>query len=67
MSNAPTLFSRIVAREIPADIVYEDEQALAFKDIHPAAPFHVLVIPKRPLVSIEAMSAEDAALFGHLI
>ncbi len=65
--NAPTIFSRIIAREIPATIVYEDEQALAFKDIHPAAPFHVLVIPKRPLASIEAMSPEDAALFGHLV
>lgn len=62
-----TIFSKIIAKQIPATIVYEDERALAFKDIHPAAPFHVLVIPKREVVSIEAMAEEDAALFGHLV
>jgi histidine triad (HIT) family protein len=67
MSDEPTIFSRIIAREVPATIVHEDDQSLAFEDIHPAAPFHVLVIPKRPVVSIEAMSADDSALFGHLM
>lgn len=67
MSDTPTIFSRIIAREIPATIVYEDDQALAFTDIHAAAPFHVLVIPKRALANIDAMSADDAALFGHLV
>ncbi len=67
MAEAPTLFSKIVAKEIPATIVFEDDQALAFNDIHPPAPFPVLVIPKRAIVNIDAMSAEDAALFGHLV
>ena len=68
MSDAPTtIFGKIIARQIPADIVYEDDQALAFRDIHPAAPFHVLVIPKRAVTSIDAMSEGDAALFGHLV
>lgn len=62
-----SIFAKIIAREIPATIVFEDEHALAFKDIHPAAPFHVLVIPKRAVTNIDAMSAEDAALFGHLV
>ena len=62
-----TIFAKIIAKQIPATIVYEDDRALAFKDIHPAAPFHALVIPKREVVSIEAMTEDDAALFGHLI
>lgn len=62
-----TIFAKIIAKQIPATIVYEDERALAFKDIHPAAPFHALVIPKREVASIEAMTEDDAALFGHLI
>lgn len=62
-----TIFSKIIAREIPATILYEDDQALAFKDIHPAAPFHALVIPKRAVTSIDAMTEDDTALFGHLI
>lgn len=62
-----TLFERIVARQIPATIVYEDEVALAFRDIHPAAPVHVLVIPKRPIPRLSAATADDAALLGHLM
>ena len=62
-----SLFTKIIARQIPADIVYEDELATAFKDIPAAAPFHVLVVPKREIVNIDAMSDDDAALFGHLI
>lgn len=62
-----TIFAKIIAKQIPATIVYEDDRALAFKDIHPAAPFHALVIPKREVASIEAMTEDDAALFGHLI
>jgi len=61
-----TLFERIIAREIPADIVYEDERALAFRDINPQAPVHVLVIPKKPIVGARAAAAEDEALLGHL-
>jgi len=67
MSQDPTIFSRIIAREIPATIVYEDDQALAFNDMYAAAPFHVLVVPKRPIVNIDAMDDDDVALFGHLV
>jgi histidine triad (HIT) family protein len=62
-----TIFARIIDREIPADIVYEDDQALAFRDINPAAPTHVLVIPKKPIVRLSLAEADDAALLGHLL
>lgn len=61
-----TLFEKIIAREIPADIVFEDDQCLAFRDISPQAPTHVLVIPKKPIPSIDALAEEDATLMGHL-
>jgi histidine triad (HIT) family protein len=62
-----TIFAKIIRREIPADIVYEDDRALAFRDIHPAAPFHVLVIPKRAIVNIGSVEADDAGDVGHLL
>lgn len=62
-----TLFQRIIDREIPADIVYEDDRALAFRDIAPQAPVHVLVIPKRPIRGLSSASDEDGALLGHLL
>jgi histidine triad (HIT) family protein len=62
-----TIFGKIIRREIPADIVYEDDRALAFRDINPAAPVHLLVIPKREIMSVGAMTEEDAALMGHLM
>ena len=62
----PTLFERIVAREIPAQIAYEDDEFLAFHDVNPQAPTHVLVIPKRPIPSLEALADADAALAGRL-
>lgn len=61
-----TIFKRIIDREIPADIVYEDDQCLAFRDVSPQAPVHVLVIPKKEIASIDAMEDADAALLGHL-
>ena len=61
-----TLFTKIINREIPADIVYEDEHTLAFKDISPQAPFHVLIIPKKPIATINDIQAEDASLIGQL-
>jgi len=61
-----TIFKRIIDKEIPADIVYEDEHCLAFRDITPKAPTHVLVIPKREIASIDALAESDAALLGHL-
>lgn len=62
-----TIFSKIINREIPADIVYEDDRALAFKDINPQAPTHILVIPKRPIPQLAASQAEDQDLLGHLL
>jgi histidine triad (HIT) family protein len=67
VSPTPTLFERIIRREIPADIVYEDEQCLAFRDIHPQAPVHVLVIPKRPIPSLAESTPSDLPLLGHLL
>ena len=60
------LFCRIVRREIPAQIVHEDEQALVFKDITPQAPMHLLVVPKKHLGSLSASTDGDAPLLGHL-
>ncbi|MBE9036192.1 histidine triad nucleotide-binding protein [aff. Roholtiella sp. LEGE 12411] len=62
-----TIFSKIIRREIPADIVYEDNLALAFKDIHPQAPVHILVIPKKPIVKLADAESQDHALLGHLL
>jgi histidine triad (HIT) family protein len=62
-----TIFSKIIRREIPADIVYEDDLALAFKDIHPQAPTHLLVIPKKPISQLDAATSGDQTLLGHLL
>jgi len=69
MINQPpqTIFSKIIRREIPADIVYEDNLALAFKDINPQAPVHILVIPKQPLARLSEAQSQDHALLGHLL
>lgn len=61
-----TIFQRIIDREIPADIVYEDHLCLAFRDVAPQAPVHVLVIPKQEIRSVDAIKQGDAALLGHL-
>jgi len=63
---AKTIFERIIAREIPADIVFEDDKCLAFRDIAPQAPVHVLVIPKKKIRNWAEMADDDAALFGHI-
>jgi histidine triad (HIT) family protein len=62
-----TIFSKIIRREIPANIVYEDDLALAFTDVNPQAPVHILVIPKKPIVNIATAETEDQALLGHLL
>ena len=62
-----TIFQKIIDKEIPADIVYEDEAALAFRDIQPQAPIHVLVIPRKPIANVAAMDAGDKELLGHLL
>lgn len=67
MSEQDTLFGKIIRREIPADIVYEDDMALAFKDINPQAPVHILLIPKKPIPKLADALPEDHALMGHLL
>ena len=62
-----TLFEKIIAREIPADIVYEDGLVVAFRDIKPQAPTHVLIVPRKPIPRIGAATAEDHRLLGHLL
>ena len=62
----PTIFTKIINREIPAEIVYEDDLALAFRDISPQAPTHVLVIPKREVASLDDLKDSDSELMGHL-
>ncbi len=62
-----TLFQKIADREIPAQIVYEDELCVAFRDISPAAPVHVLLVPRKPIPSLAAVEEEDAPLLAHLM
>lgn len=62
-----TLFEKIIAREIPATIVYEDEHCLAFKDINPGAPTHLLLVPRKPIPRLADATAEDQSLLGHLM
>jgi histidine triad (HIT) family protein len=62
-----TIFSKILSGEIPADLVYEDSDAIAFRDINPQAPTHILVIPRKPVVSAAHATAEDALLMGKLM
>ncbi len=61
-----TIFQKIIDREIPADIVFEDDRSLAFRDVNPQAPVHVLVIPKRAIAKIADMEESDKELIGHL-
>lgn len=62
-----TIFSKIIRREIPADIVYEDELCMAFRDVNPQAPVHVLVIPKKEIPRLADATDEDQAVLGHLM
>ena len=62
-----TIFARIIAREIPADIVYEDEKVLGFRDLNPQAPVHVLFVPKRAIATLNDAGAGDAELIGSLV
>ena len=61
-----TLFTKIIERKIPADIVYEDDLCLAFRDVKPQAPIHILIIPKKPLPKIADATQADQQLLGHL-
>ncbi len=62
-----TLFQKIADKEIPSDMVYEDELCVAFRDISPSAPVHILLVPRKPLRDIACATAEDAALLSHLM
>ena len=62
-----TLFQKIIDKEIPADIIYEDDFSLVFKDINPQAPTHLLIIPKKPIVKVADASEADKELLGHLM
>jgi histidine triad (HIT) family protein len=64
---AKTLFEKIIDREIPGEFVYEDEQCVVIRDINPAAPLHLLVIPRKPMPRLVDAVPEDQALLGHLM
>jgi histidine triad (HIT) family protein len=61
-----TIFQRIIDKEIPAKIIFEDDRCLAFHDVAPQAPTHVLVIPKQPIVSVATVADSDAGLIAHI-
>ncbi|MGF1505690.1 MAG: histidine triad nucleotide-binding protein [Chloroflexi bacterium] len=62
-----TIFSKIIEREIPADIVYETDTLIAFHDINPQAPVHILIVPKKPIPKISELSDDDAPLMGEMM
>jgi len=66
MPTPKTIFKRIIDGEIPAKIIYEDEFSLAFHDVSPQAPVHILIIPRKEIESVAELQPEDAALMGHL-
>ena len=66
MAADKTLFQKIADGDIPADLVYQDEQAIAFRDIAPQAPVHILVVPRKPIPRADAIEPQDEALVGHL-
>ncbi|EDQ91314.1 uncharacterized protein MONBRDRAFT_23586 [Monosiga brevicollis MX1] len=67
VEGGDTIFGKIIRREIPADIIYEDERCLAFNDVSPQAPTHFLVIPKTPIEMLSKAQPEQAELLGHLM
>jgi len=62
-----TIFQRIIAREIPARVVYEDDRVMAFHDVKPQAPTHILIVPKKPIPRVAEASSEDGSLLGYLL
>jgi histidine triad (HIT) family protein len=62
----PTIFSKIIARELPSDIVYQDDQVTAFKDIHPLAPVHILIVPNIEIPTVNDVSPEQEQVLGHM-
>jgi histidine triad (HIT) family protein len=62
----PTLFEKIIAGDLPADIVHRDDRVVAFRDIHPKAPVHVLIVPVKPIPTANDIADEDASVIGHM-
>ncbi len=62
-----TIFGKIIAGELPADKVFENERILAFKDIHPVAPIHILIVPKKAIPDLQSVTSEDLPLIGEII
>ena len=62
----PTLFERVISGELPADVVYRDDRVTAFRDIHPRAPVHILIVPNKAIPTANDISNDDEALIGHL-
>lgn len=62
-----TLFERIYAGELPADVLYRDDEIIAFRDIHPRAPTHVLIVPRKPIQTTDDIADEDAPLVGRMV
>ncbi|KAJ8007432.1 hypothetical protein DPEC_G00117440 [Dallia pectoralis] len=67
LAGGDTIFGKIIRKEIPANIFYEDDQCIAFHDVAPQAPTHFLVVPKRQIVQLSKADDSDAALLGHLV
>ncbi|MCB2225809.1 MAG: histidine triad nucleotide-binding protein [Desulfarculaceae bacterium] len=63
----PSIFSRIIAKEIPADIVHQDELVTAFRDVNPAAPTHILIVPNQEIASLNELGPGEAELAGHML
>lgn len=62
-----SIFTKIINREIPADIVFENERIIAFKDIYPKAPVHILIVPKKEISNLQSIKEEDLALIGEVV
>lgn len=67
LANENTIFHRIIRREIPAEILFEDEQVIAIRDINPASPTHLLIIPKQTIPSMKDVTAADETVLGHMM
>ncbi len=63
----PTIFSKIIAKEIPANIVFQDDRVTAFKDISPAAPVHILICPNKEIATVDDVTPDDEAVLGHML
>jgi histidine triad (HIT) family protein len=63
----PTIFSKIISKEIPSQMVYQDDRVTAFKDINPVAPVHILIVPNKEIPTIDDVTPEDEAVLGHML